>query len=146
MPAPKGHEPYNKNGEGGAPELWTEEKLNELADEFTKWWHNPYNVWFKDFALEKYLHPNVLALWAHKNDRFKAAYEYAKEMQQTRLVNGSLKRTFHDAACARVLAHSHGWSKEGNTTIVNNNIDPYQKLMNNVTDNSKDLVNERNDK
>ncbi len=146
MPPPFGHPPYNTNNEGGAKKIYTDEILNQYAEEFERWWNNPFNVWFKDFALEKKILPKHMSEWASRHDRFREAYEYAKEMQEARLANGSLKRTFHDAACARVLAHSHGWTKDGNTTIVNNNIDPYQKLMNTITDNSKDLVNERNDK
>ncbi len=145
MPSPIGHPPYNKNGEGGAPLFWTEEKINDLADKFILWWNNEENVWFEDFALSMKILPKYLSMWAAKNDRFREAMEYADAMQKSRLINGGLKKMYHYPACSLILSNKHGFKAQNEIVVTNSEtIDDYIKQGDGK---SKDLViTERNDK
>ena len=56
MPAPVGHEPYNKNGEGGRLKEWTLELIEIMADRFEVFMNRPDAIWYEDFCLEQGIH------------------------------------------------------------------------------------------
>ena len=74
MPAPKGHEPYNKNGEGGRPKKYTDEFIANEADKFLEWMSDPKSMWYEDFALSRGYDPDLLSLWAKENERFSGVF------------------------------------------------------------------------
>jgi hypothetical protein len=130
---------------GGRKPKYTEEEINEFAFEFMEWWEDKENVWFKDFCLERKIDPDLIGQWAKTNEIWAEVHKYAKDMQESRLVNGGLKKVYSDPQVARTLAHCHGW--KNNQEITVNNGSTLASYIQEGDGQTKDLVNyERNDK
>jgi hypothetical protein len=143
MSAPKGHAPFNTNGEGGRPRKYTNKQIDAFADELLEWLKNPENIWFKDFCLDKDINPDLMSLWADESDRFSGAYALAKARQESRLVNGGLKETYNGSIVKFVLANAHGWADKQESKVSGDAANPLAFLLQRVDGESKDLVNER---
>lgn len=143
MPAPFGHEPYNVNGEGGRPTEFTDEIIDQYAEEFRLWLKNPKNIWYQDFCLDKDINPDYMSIWADKNKRFFGVYEIAKHRQKSRLINGGLQSELNTGIVKLVLANAHNWTEKQETKVSGpdpTNPTPYWVPEANGT--SKELVNE----
>lgn len=75
MPAPKGHAPYPGCEKGGTPKIFTQEFIEKEADAFEEWMSRPESIWYKDFALERNLDPDLLSEWAKINQKFGGVYK-----------------------------------------------------------------------
>ncbi len=144
MPAPKGHPPYNKNGEGGRPLKYDDNYLNELADKLELWIKDDEHIWYEDFLLENDLLPHHLTLFAERSERFQQAYHKAKVWQRGVLVKGGLSTTFNANITKFVLANTSGWSEKNETKVSGSQNDPMVHLIVSADNCTKDLVNESN--
>jgi len=143
MPAPIGHAPYNKNGEGGRPTKFDIEDIERFTDEFLIWLKDEENIWFKDFCLDRDINPDRLADWATKHDRFRGVYELAKHRQESRLINGVLKKQYNNGMATLVLTNHHGYTTTKSETKISGDADHPLTFAMPVVDNcSKDIVNE----
>ena len=142
MPAPLGHEAYNKNGEGGRPRRFSVEQIETFAGELVEWTKNPSNIWFKDFCLDKDIEPDLMSEWAKENERFSGAYKLAKARQESRLVNGGLLEAYNGGIVKFVLANAHGWADKQESKVSGDPVNPLAFLMQKIDGTSKDLVNE----
>jgi len=140
MVAPKGHKPYNKNGEGGHQSPYTKEIIESYADKFLEWLKDPSHVWLKDFALDNDFDPDFLSVWAKKNERFGGAYRLAKARQESRLVNGGLLSTYNGSIVKLVLANAHGWTDK--QQLSGDAVNPLSFIMQMADGGSKNLVPE----
>ena len=129
---------------GGRKPKYNDDEINEFAYEFMLWWDDKENVWFKDFCLEKRLDPDLISEWSKKNEIWAEVYKFAKDMQESRLVNGGLKKKYAEGIVKVVLAHSHGW--KANQEITVNGGTSLASFIAEGDGMSKDLINERNDK
>ena len=82
MPAPKGHKPYNVNGEGGVPKIYTKEFIDKEADELTEWMKKKENMFIEEFAFERGYSYKRLSEWAKENQRFADTYEAFHQRQK----------------------------------------------------------------
>jgi hypothetical protein len=94
MAAPKGHPPYNVNGEGGQPPKYNTAEIERFADLFEIWLQDENNYWFKDFFISHKVNCNYIAEWAKSNQRFRSVYLRAKEIQESRVFKGSMSKTY----------------------------------------------------
>jgi hypothetical protein len=139
MASPKGHPPYNVNGEGGRPKRFTEEFINNEADEFLLWIKKPNNLWFEDFAEERDYNPRLLSEWAKENERFREAYERAKYKQKSILIKGGLLFKFNSAITKFVLMNCSNMKEKQEITDKTNSMD---SVLQKIDGCSKDVVNE----
>ena len=137
MPAPIGHPPYNKNGEGGKPKYWTDERIDEEADAFWEWLQKRSSYWFTSFATERGYSHQRLTEWAAKNQKFADVYEYAKSWQQDRLAMGALTKTFDCSFTKFVMANTCGWTDKSQTQISGDAANPLDIVLNRVTGTSR---------
>lgn len=111
MPAPKGHPPYNKNGEGGRPAIkWPPERLEELADRFEEWMKRPDSIWYEQFCLENDFLPEQLTRFAEKSERFGQVYKKSQAWQKTKLIKGGLINEFNAGFTKFVMSNTCGWT------------------------------------
>ncbi len=141
MAPPKGHEPYNKNGEGGRPLKYTEEVLNKLAEELEEWMKEKDNLFIERFCLLHDFPEDAIADFSD-NYRFSRAYKKFKSKQKAALIEGSLKRKYAHPMCALVLSHSHGMHMKTEQTISGSASNPLSIVLNDTTDTSKDLIDD----
>ncbi len=141
MPAPNGHVPYNEKGEGGRPRRYSPEDIETYADEFKTWLQDLSHVWFKDFALDNDIDPDLLSEWANENERFSGVYRLAKHRQESRLVNGGLMNVYNGSIVKLVLANAHGWKTDKTETKLSGDAaNPLQFLLEKIDGEGKELV------
>jgi len=142
MPAPKGHEPYNKNGEGGRPKKYTDEFIEKEAEELEKWIKKPKSIWFGDFAFERGYDDNRMAEFAEMNERFSGALREARCWQKNLLTKGALTNKLNPGFTKFVMANTCGWTEKTESKISGDISNPLNFIINNVDGTSKDLVKE----
>lgn len=140
MPAPKGHPPYNKNGEGGRPVRYTEDYENQLAKALEEWTREKDNMFIERFCFENDLPESKIAE-LNKNERFSKAYEKLKSKQKMMLFEGGLKRKFAHPMCALILSHNHGIVAKTEQKVTGDALNPLSFVVSNVDGSTKDLVN-----
>lgn len=143
MPAPAGHKPYNIHGEGGRPRRYSQQDIEQFADELTVWLKNPDNIWFKDFCLDRDIDPDFMSEWSSENERFNGAYRQAKHRQESRLVNGGLKNLYNGTIVKFVLANAHGWVDKQETKVSGDSANPLAGILTLIDGNTKDLINDK---
>jgi hypothetical protein len=141
MAPPKG-KVYNIFGEGGRPPIWTTEIIEKEAEELVKWLQLPSSYWFEQFAIDRGYPSKYLHEWAAKNDKFRGAYELARDWQKSKLVCGSLLKKFNAGTAHLVLSSSYGMHLKEETAISGSTDNPLSIVMSQVTNNSKDLIDE----
>lgn len=140
MPAPKGHEPYNTNGEGGRPKTHTEEFINAEAEAFLKWMEIEDSVWYESFAFERGYTPDKFTLWAKTNERFHEAYKISQSWQKQKLLKGSLFGKYNASITKLILANTIGWTDK--QQVSGDGVNPLAFLMKESSNSTKELVND----
>jgi hypothetical protein len=143
MPPPKGHEPYNKNGEGGRPRKYSTEDIERFADELLVWIKCESHFWIKDFCLERSIDPNYMHEWAKENERFRCAYDLSKSFQESRIFKGAMIDNFNSGMSKFALINNHGWADKTEAKISGDGVNPLAFLLQKADGQSKDLVNEQ---
>lgn len=141
MPAPLGHEPYNKNGEGGRPPIYTKEFIENEALLLEEWMKNPNNIFFKRFALERGYDQSELGNWAKSNERFGRTYKRLKEWQECKLFEGGLLEQFNAKIVALGLSHHCDYKEKSETKLSGDALNPIHGVLSIIQGDSKDLIN-----
>lgn len=116
--APKGHPPYNVNGEGGVEKYWTNERIEEVAEYFWEYLDEPSSLYFKKFVIwlrrtkKIKIHLEYLSRWADQNEKFKEVYDYAKLWQECRLLEGGLINKLNPGLVKFMLSAVHGMNEK----------------------------------
>jgi hypothetical protein len=108
MPAPKGHPPYNVNGEGGRPLKFTQEFIEKEADALEEWSKVPSNMFLSDFCHPRGYLAKKISEFEKDNERFREALIKFKEKQRDSLFKGGLSKKFNYNMCQLILGHAHG--------------------------------------
>lgn len=143
MPAPKGHPPYNKNGEGGRPKKYTDDFIEKEADAFEEWMTRKTSLWYEDFAMERGYNPSLLSEWAKKNERFSAVYRNAKSWQQSLLIRGGLSNKFNAGFTKFVMGNVCGWYEK--QLLAGDATNPIGFLLTSIDGKTKDLIEKEGD-
>lgn len=141
MGAPKGHPPYNKNGEGGRPKIYTREFVDHEAKLLEQWMKDKNNIFIEEFCFERDYHDSRIEEFCKVSERFSVAYQKFKMKQKTALFNGGLKRKFAHPMCALILSHNHNIHATTQQKVTTMESDPLDFVLKNVEGNSKDLIN-----
>jgi hypothetical protein len=139
MPAPIGHAPYNINGEGGRPQKYTEEFINDAADKLEIWMKNDKNVFLEFFCFENDIDDDRIASWRHKNDRFKRAYNRFKIRQRGILQQGALTKKYQFNMAQLVLGVSHNMILKTEQKLTGDASNPISWLIDKTSGKTKDL-------
>ncbi len=112
---PVGHPCYHKEGDnrGGRPWVFTEEKLNELAESLDKWVDEAVkaknNFLMGDWCFENKFLPQNFPRYTAQNENFKESYLRAKAWQEHMLVKGALFNKLSPKFAQFMLSCNHGW-------------------------------------
>lgn len=142
MPAPKGHPPYNTNGEGGRPKIHTDDFIDKETDALIEWMKKKENLFIEDFAFERGYSYKRLAEWAKEHKRFAGTYETFHQRQKTILFKGGLSKKFAHPMCALILSHSHGIYAKTEQKLSGDSVNPLAFAITTVSGSTKDLVSE----
>lgn len=142
MPAPKGHPPYNTEGEGGRPKKYTDEFIEKEAEAFLQWMQDPKSMWYEDFATSRGYSPNQLSIWAKENKRFSCVYEQSQFWQKSLLLRGGLLNKFNASITKLVLANTVGWSDRVESRLSGDAVNPLSFVLQTIDGTTKDLIND----
>lgn len=141
MPAPKGHPNYATDEQlTGRPKKYTDEFIENEADELIKWLKNPNSIWFEDFANYRDYSPRLLSIWAKQNKSFSEAYERAKLWQKSLLIKGGLLNNYNSNFTKFVLINCSDMIDK-QTVVQQTN--PLDTELKSIDGNSKNIVNEQ---
>lgn len=91
MAAPKGNS-FAKGNKGQPKSVWTEDAIENEAEELIKWADNDKDLWIKDFAHKRGYSPTYFYEWRDSNKVFAQAFEYAKDKQERKFYEGAMKK------------------------------------------------------
>jgi DNA-packaging protein gp3 len=140
MGAPRGHSPYSGCETGGRPVIYTDEFIENEADEFKKWMQLPNSIYFKKFALNRGYHPQRLTEFASQNQKFSEVYEKAKVWQECKLVEGGLLGDYNAGFTKFVMGNTCGWAEKSQTQVSGDTANPLEFLLNRIDGTTKDLI------
>lgn len=140
MPAPKGHPPWCKPGQGGAKQKYTDEFIEAEAEAFLEWIKHPENIYHKKFALERGYSAQRFNEWEKVNNKFSEAMQIIREWQETKLFENGLLSKFNSGITKFGLINNHGWSDRTESKVIHQGFDlsGLQAALNK----SKDLVSD----
>jgi len=124
---------------GGRPPRFSKEELEEEAEMFLEWLQRPTSFYFKHFCTERGYPAQYLTKFAQTNDRFREVYEYAKTVQETKLMMGGLINRLNSGLVKFALVNHHGMSDKQVIVQQTNNFD---SVLQNIDGRSKDIVND----
>lgn len=145
MPAPRNHEPYNKEGEGGRPIKYTENFIEREAEAFELWMKLDTSLWYEDFAMERGYSPQRLCEFAKQNERFSEVYEKSHTWQKSLLIRGGLLNKFNSSITKLVLSNTCGWTDKAETKVSGDAVNPLAFILQNVDGTTKELINDENE-
>lgn len=145
MVAPKGHEPYNTEGQGGRPVKYTKEFIELEAEELEKWMTLPTSVYFKRFAFSRGYSYKRLQEFADVNERFSDILARAKEWQEIRLAEGGLTEEFNAGFTKFVMGNVCGWTDRTETKLSGDAANPLGCILKMIDGTTKELVNDSSD-
>lgn len=97
MPAPKGHEPYNVNDEGGRPR---EYNTIEVSENILKWASEETSLNLNGFCARHGIPPEKISRWAKEDDRFRQVLSLVKshlaDRREQRVSQGALHQKAYD--------------------------------------------------
>lgn len=144
MAPPKGHAPYNINGEGGRPHAYSDEFIEKEADEFEKWIEEKGNIFLERFTLSRKYHSRRFEEWIQQNrsDRLTRLYQILKDKQRLALFENGLTGKFKFPMCQLVLGNGHGIYLKTEQQVSGSANNPLHFILQNDDGKSKDLVSE----
>lgn len=143
MPAPKGHPPYNKNGEGGRPKIYDDKFLSELAKKLDEWVEaDQNNIFIERFCLANNIPSRKITDFKKTSERFSEAYDKLLDKQKVAMFEGGLRRKFAHPMCALILSYNHGVYQKTEQKISGDVANPLAFVVEEVDGITKDLVNE----
>lgn len=95
------------------PKKYTEEKINELAEEFLLWAKAKFDAkqvfWFKDWAIESGFTWQRVSEFAEQNSKFSDALSKIKLMQESVIVKAGFSKSSNPTFAIFALKNVAGW-------------------------------------
>lgn len=124
--------------------IYTEEKLDELADSLMKWTEKALQKGefkiLKLWCLENKFSNKNFTRHAAKHERFREAYEYAKDYQEYIVASGALTKKLDSGFSQFFLQCCCGWKKEEDVTSKENKARSQLEKICNILSGHKDGV------
>jgi hypothetical protein len=84
-----------KEHKAGRPLYWTEEVIEDFAEELLAWSQKSSSIIIGDFAVEKNYDPVIMRKLSTKNKKFRSAYKNAKRRIGARREKGTMLNKFN---------------------------------------------------
>ncbi len=139
MAPPKGHLPYPGCETGGRPPKYTEEFINNEADELIKWMQDDKNIFLEKFAYERGYYDELFHQWAKVNDKFSIAFKMFKNKQKYMLMMGGLNKKYNYNMAALILGHAHGVVAKTEQKLSGDGVNPLECIIGITSGKTKDL-------
>lgn len=92
--------------------------IERVADQLIDWvYSNDRNYAISKFALEAGIHRQRFPEWAAKNEKFRHAYQMAKQKQEWYIFDGALHNRLSPNVAKFALINEHGWVDRTETTV-----------------------------
>lgn len=125
---------------GGRPTEWTAELIDIETKELYKWIEDKNNYFITGFLNLRGLHHENIERFARENEKFRAAYRLAKQIQEQRLVELAVTRKGDGGFIKFILQNKAGWKEKNEISGDVNN--PLAVIMDTIGKNSRDPLEE----
>lgn len=98
---------YSCNG-GRYPSKYSDAQIEAYAEKLIEWIKKPTSFLFKEFCVENDIPCSALQRMADKNCKFALAYERARDLQEVKIMKGSLLKKFDSSTSLRILSCEYG--------------------------------------
>jgi len=107
MAAPKGNQ-YAKGHGKGRPKIWTDDVIENEAEELLKFIANDEGLYINSFCRKRGIDPDRLSEWARSNEVFAGAFKEAKMWQEEKFIQKSLTREWDGGFARYAMARTCG--------------------------------------
>jgi len=96
--------------------IWTKEIIDQIADLFIEFVEDPSTLYFKEFTSWLWKHHGLLlsersySRFCERSEKFKAHHDYAKTVQECKIVKGGLVKKLDSQMSKFMLCAVHGFS------------------------------------
>ena len=125
---------------GGRPTEWTAELIDKETEALYYWIQDPNNYFITSFLNLRGLHHENIERFARENEKFRAAYRLAKQIQEQRLVELAVTRKGDGGFIKFILQNKAGWKEKNEISGDVNN--PLAVIMDTIGKNSRDPLEE----
>lgn len=120
--------------------------IDEIADEMLEWMQKKENLWLKNFFSEKKIVHSMVDKFKIKSPYFQEKYELAMQVQEGKIVVGSLHRKFDQGMSKFALMNNHGWVNKNENKISGDSQNPLACIIGEIDGTTSELVNDRDKK
>ncbi len=103
---------YSVGNRGGRPKTWTRERINALIPELESWMQLPTSFYLKEFLCNFGILATEAEVFCARSKEFKAAWNLARQWQETRFVTQATHRKISENMTKFVLQNVHGWRNQ----------------------------------
>lgn len=124
----------------GCPLYYDETVVNKIADDLTQWMEeDEERFWLKDFFNKRKIRDEDRYEWIEKYPYFKDSYQRVLSIQESRIFQGAMKRTYTEGMTKFALINNHNWKiDKQNITVVE-----IPDLLKEIQNKSKDLIKDK---
>ncbi len=128
---------------GGAPKLYTEEVINELADDLLAWLEeSDDHIFIYDWCKKHRIDPDFPSKWRVESSRFNRAMRCIEKQQESRCFQGALYKQLDSRMATFALSCKHGWVDKSKVEISGDKENPLHFVLALAERSSADLVEE----
>ena len=124
----------------GRPIEWTPERIAEETKALKKWSANPENYYLTRFLAERGLDTSHLDRFSKYDDSFRLALDYAKKIQECKLVELAISKKGDGGFIKFVLQNKAGWKDK--TEISGDAANPLSVMMDRIADRSRNPLDD----
>jgi len=117
--------------------------IDEIADEMIEWIKKKENLWLKNFFNEKKIVYSVVDRFKVKSSYFAEQYELAMQIQEGKIVIGSLNKKLSEGMSRFTLMNNHGWVNKNENKISGDSENPLACIISEIDGTTAELVNDR---
>lgn len=122
----------------GRPKKYTDELIEQYADDLIDWFSQPANFWLKDFAIAKGFSWDSFKEVGTKNEKFILALKKARDMQESKLVKMGFSKKFNPAMAIFALKNVAGWRDKTETDLSKETIQAVEVIIRHSRNEIKD--------
>lgn len=133
--------PYNTRDKAGRPIEWTDERIIEKAESLERWivaaHKSKKEFWFKDWCFDEGVVPSLCTKLAKMNERFREAYELAKEWQESIISKGALGKKLDSGFSKFYLINRYkeNWKENVDSGVQEETLVQFNQLMSQLASN-----------
>ncbi len=128
--------------ERGRPQLWTKERLTEIAKLFLEWMQLKDSLYVNTFYWKMGIHPDNVSELAKRSRDFAQAVAHSKVWQEQKIVTDTWNRKISEGMTKMFLAKHHDYKDK--TELSGSSTNPLSFILSSIDSKTKDITIDTN--